>query len=185
MSSLRGELSAKVLKYLLIFLGVPFVVGPFLYAWLFYGVQNFNKINLAHVKVAGLSSVGANLAPSFLLKLLAATVDGVSYLFLVLGIIYLVKILNRYTAGELFSKNVMRLYRKLLWAAFAWTVYNPIKVPILSLVTTCNNAVGHRVLTLSFKGDDVLHIFIVGSLLVLNLLMREAYKLKQEQDLTV
>jgi hypothetical protein len=135
--------------------------------------------------VAGLGSVGANLEPSFFLKLIAATVDGISCLFLLLGIIYLVKILNCYIAGELFSKNIMRLYRKLLWAAFAWTVYNPIKVPILSLVTTYNNAVGHRVLTLSFKGDDVLHIFIVGSLLVINFLMREAYKLKQEQDFTV
>jgi len=69
--------------------------------------------------------------------------------------------------------------------AFIWTLYNPLKFTLLSLVTTLNNPVGKRMLAVNFSSDDIFHIFVVGVFWVITSLMQAAYELKSEHDLTV
>jgi len=176
---------AKLLKFLLVISGIFLVFVPFFYKWLWEGNASFNEIKFRIMKVTGLSTVGSNLFPSLKLKLLAMMVEGVSVALLLIGCIYFFKLLDFYSKGEFFSKNVLGYYRKILWTAFLWTLYGPIKLTILSILTTINNPPGQRTLSVILGSEDLLHILIVGSLLVINLLMQEAFKLKQEQDLTV
>jgi hypothetical protein len=167
---------AYFLKLLLLFFGIPLIIVPFIYKWILRGTYVFNEIKLEAMKTTHLNPLAANLIPPPKLKLLAIITDGISVLLLLLGCFFLIK---------LFSFYCLMFYRKIFLVALIWTLYNPIKSTALSIITTANNPIGNRVLSVTLKGDDLFHILIVGSLLILNSLMKEAYKLKQEQSLTI
>lgn len=173
---------AYVLKIILLFFGIPIIIAPFFYNWILHSTATFNRIKFA---VMGGSLVGANLVPSVPLKLLAATVHGVSTVLLLLGCFYFAKLLDYFRQAELFSIKTLNLYTKFMRVAFIWTLYEPISHTFLGLITTANNMPGHRILSVTIKGEDFIHVIIVGTLLIVNSLMQEAYKLKREQDLTV
>jgi len=176
---------AYPLKFSLVIIGIPFVIGSFIYKWVFHSISVFNKIKLTSMISTGLSTSGISLSPPLALRLLAAAIEGISVILLTYGIVYFIKLLSNYCKGELFSEEIILCYRKIMWAALAWTIYNPLSLMILSIVTTINNPPGQRIISLTLQGKDIFHIFIVGSFLIINSLMQEAYKLKREQDLTV
>lgn len=178
-------LYAKTLKFLILYLAIPFITGRFLYGWIRYGTTQFNRIKIDAMQTMGLKLYGIKLIPNVHLKLLAIAVDSISIFLFILGCIYFAKLLNLYMKGEFFSKKSTLFYRAIVKIAFAWTFYNPVKLSLLSIITTFDNPPGQRILTLTIKDQDIFHIFILGSFLVINSLMQEAYKLKKEQDLTV
>jgi hypothetical protein len=172
---------AKILSLLVLIVGIPLQIFPFIYHWFWNGIETFNKIKLGAMP----STTGANMTPSLPLLASAIIVDSISMILFLFGCIYLIKLLNCYCRGELFSENIVRIYKYLLRIAFIWTCYVPFNRVLLGLITTLNNDPGYRMLHVSFTGNDIIHIFIVGSFLVMNTIMQEAYRLKQEQDLTV
>lgn len=176
---------ARFLQFLLLGLGFPSIIGSFLMKWVWGGTAAFNAIKINAARGAGINPALLNYEPSMLLQLCATAIDGFSFLLFFLGCFYFAKLLKFYYKGELFSENILGFYKKILWIAFSWTLYNPIKYTLLTLITTINNPKGQRILSFAFRGEDIFNIFIVGSFLVMNALMHEAYKLKIEQDLTV
>jgi len=181
----KPALYAYLLKLSLIIAGIPLIIGPFLYQWLWKSTATFNYIKFRSMKGMGIRAINISLTPSIPLRLLAATVEGISVLLFLWGCIYFIKLLNLYCKGELFSQKILMFYRKIVWIGFLWTLYSPIKLSLLSVISTINNPAGQRLLSVTLRGEDIFHIFVVGSFLVLHSLTREAYKLKQEHDLTV
>lgn len=184
------KLYARFLEFFLL-IGVLLIVGSFIFKWFSGDIPIYRDIadSARHTRIyAGLGyfyTTNNTAAPSFLIRLLAALVDGISITLFIWGCICFLKLLRFYRAGELFSANTLALYTKLSKITFAWTLYNPIKFTLLSFITTINNPHGTRMISVGFNSDDMFHIFIVGFFLVITSLMQVAYELKHEQDLTV
>ena len=173
---------ARFLEFLCLFVCIPLIVGSFLFKW-FCTVVPINILN--SIKNFYCVSLQPPLPSSLLIVFLAVLVDAFGVALLVWGCVCFIKLLGYYHKGELFSVNTLALYVKMSRIAFAWTLYNPLKFALLSILTTINNPVGQRVFAINFSSDDIFHIFIVGIFLVITSLMQEAYKLKSEHDLTV
>jgi len=180
---------AQILKFLCLIVIIPLIICTFILKWFWWGTATYNNIKC---QVSGATSFSPIFyapttkdAPPLLIKLLSMAVDGISIMLFLWGIICFVILLNRYCKGELFSEHILKLYNKIGWIALAWTIYNPIKFTLLSILTTINNPIGQRIISVYFGSEDIFHIFIVGFFLIINSLMQEAYELKQEQDFTV
>jgi len=181
---------ARFLEYFLL-TGILLIIGSFTFKWFSGDIPIYRDIadSTKHTRLyAGLGYFYMAMhapAPSLLIRLLAAVIDGISILLFIWGCICFIRLLRYYRSSELFSVNTLALYTKLSRIAFVWTLYNPLKFTLLSFVTTINNPFGKRVIAIGFNSDDIFHIFIVGFFLVITSLMQVAYELKHEHDLTV
>jgi len=181
---------ARFLEFFLL-IGIILIIGTYIVKWFSGDIPVYRDIvdSTKHTRLyAGLGYFYTTThapAPSLLVRLLAACVDGISIALFVWGCICFLKLLRFYRLGELFSANTLSLYTKLSRIAFAWTLYNPVKFTLLSFITTINNPHGKHVIAFGFNSDDIFYIFIVGFFLVITYLMQAAYELKHEQDLTV
>lgn len=178
----RIQFYARFLEFLCLFVCIPLIVGSFLFKW-FCTIVPIN--DLSSLRNFSCIALHSPLPSSLLMGFLIILIDAFGVALLVWGCVCFIKLLGYYHKGELFSVNTLALYVKMSRIAFAWTIYNPLKFALLSIITTINNPVGQRVLTINLSSDDIFHIFIVGIFLVITSLMQEAYKLKSEHDLTV
>jgi len=183
---------ARVLELMCIFVGIPFIVGAFLFKWFCGDFPIYSDAIDCTIHSRLFTGIGyfynavyAQMPPPMVVRLVAAAVDGISIGLFLWGSICFIRLLRYYSAGELFSANTLALYTKLSRILFAWTLYNPLKFTLLSYITTMLNPAGKRVIAIAFNSDDIFYIFIVGFFLVITSLMQEAYNLKHEQDLTV
>ena len=168
------------------------ISGAFLLKW-FYGDFPVYGENPALVTQKDVSlaigywhtKVYATTPPAFIIRILAALVDLVSVALLVWGLICLVKLLRYYAQNELFSKRTLALYSRISRIALIWTLYNPVKFSLLTLITTLSNPTGQRTIAVMLTQDDVVHVFIAGCFVLLTSVIHSAHTLKHEQDLTV
>jgi len=178
---------ARFLRLLFLIIGIPLIVISFILKWFCKSIITYNNIKYSIVSEACLNPfmLETKIVPSVMIRFLSAAVDGISVILFLWGCICFIGILNHYSKGELFSEKIINLYRKIGRIALAWTVYNPLKFTLLSVLTTINNPAGQRLISVCLRGEDIFHILIVGFFIIINSLMREAYELKREQDLTV
>jgi len=101
------------------------------------------------------------------------------------GCICFIRLLRYYKKGELFSARTLSLFRQLSRISFAWALYNPFKLTLLSIGTAFFMPVGQRGIAFGVTSSDVINIFIVGFFLIIASLMKEAARLQDEHDLTV
>ena len=118
-------------------------------------------------------------------RFLGILVDGVSYGLIIWGFICLIKLLNYYRRGNVFSLETFSLFRKLSKIALIYTIYEFFGYMLMSLISTMHNAPGERMLAVQIGSGDIKNIFVVACFFVITSLMYEGYKLKKEQDLTV
>lgn len=69
--------------------------------------------------------------------------------------------------------------------ALGWTIYNPARETLLSLITTLHKTAGHRMISVQFGSKDMINIFIFICMVLLTAFSQEGLKLKKEQDLTI
>lgn len=184
---------ARFLEIFCLSLVIPVLTASFIYKWFGGQMPVYSDIADCSRKVTiytGLSYV-YNTPPSqqaiftFASRLLGSFIDGISWALLLWGCLCFIKVLRFYQCNEIFSANTLALFNKMSRIAFAWTVYEPLKFTLLSIVTTLSNQEGQRVIALGFTSNDVVHIFMVGFFLIITSLMQEAYTIKNENDLTV
>ncbi len=174
----------------LCFIAIPVLVGVFLIKWfsgpipIYSDVDDSIKQTRLYAGV-GYWYTGALTLPPIIIRLLAALVDGISIALFTWGIFCFLQLLRLYTKNEIFSENTLALYAKISRVLFAWTIYNPIKFTLLSVITTLAHPAGKRVIALAISSDDLYHIFITGFFVWITAIMQTAYSLKQEHDLTV
>lgn len=176
---------ANLLKFLLPVIALPLIAAPLISRWFFQENGLFNNFWFGVGYSAKINASATEIIPPLVLKLLEMLVDAISGILLIIGCIYFFKLLDLYSKKNFFSEQVLKLHKKIVGTAFIFTLYTPIRSMALSLITTINNLPGQRVLSITIGSQDLVHILIVGALLIINLLMQEAYQLKKEQDLTV
>jgi hypothetical protein len=164
---------ARIIKIFFLFVYVPIVICASLFQWgyayLYIPYCMYPSIDFYHC----------------IQLMLAGLVDGISIVLIMYITYYLAKLLDQYQKNNIFSPAVLAVYNKITYIALAWTIYNPIKSILLSIITTMYNPIGKRILSFTFTSSDMYHIVIVGFLVILGSIMQEAYKLKQDNDLTI
>jgi hypothetical protein len=169
---------------------IPVLVALFLIKWfsgpipLYHDVDDCIKQTRLYAGIGYWYTGSLTFHPS-IIRVLAALVDGISIALFTWGIACFIQLLRLYNNNEIFSETTMGLYAKISRILFAWTLYNPLKFTLLSMITTLANPAGKRVIALAISSDDVYHIFITGFFVWISSIMQTAYVLKQEHDLTV
>ncbi len=183
---------ARFLEYFCLFVIMPLVVIAFFYKWFQSTIPTYSDI-ADGVKQVNLFAgvVCSYMIPHFsfhsplLSRILGIIVDGISVLLFCWGCICFIRLLRYYKQGELFSSRTLSLFRRLSRISFAWTLYNPFKLTLLSIGTAFFMPVGHHGIAFGVTSSDIINIFIVGFFLIIASLMQEAAKLQDELDLTV
>lgn len=180
---------ANILKYLSFLIGIFSVLSPigkWISGWLIQSLSLAQGFSLVS-ELTGLTQQEAQIITQMpiLHKLLGFVVDGVSVAIFLLGLHYFVLFTNSVKKGQLFSPEVMNYFNDASKCALWWCLYEPIKRALLSVVMSLHNPPGQRMLTVDFGSDDIVNIFVCIFLLLIALMIKEAYYLKKEQDLMI
>lgn len=164
-----------------------FLFGEICYRWLFFSeASTFWAEIYTNVSYSfGLNWLKELTEMSFLQRLSGFAVDTLGLVILCLGILALQKLLKLLKSQLFFNGETVKLLNNLSKIALGWTIYNPVRVTLLSLITTLHKGVGKRVISLEFGLKDMVNIFIFASMILISVLLQEGLKLKKEQDLTI
>lgn len=173
---------SKFLSVFCKFIVIPAVIFSFVGGW-FRGDESWNEI-FAGFGYSWDAMDSLTNIPT-VSKFLGMIVDGLAYLLLFVGIFYFLKLLKSFQEGDRFSLKTLQLFKRICKVALAWVIYTPIKRMLLSIITTFFNPVGQRVIKITINSGDIFNIFFVSFLFVLASLMKDAYELKSDQDLTI
>lgn len=173
----------KILCYIL----VPLLTIGFIMKWWFFEkIYYIPNESAAYAKYFGEHFDLLNLpVNNLLIRILGFLIDGVAFFILIWGFITLIKLMNYFSKGEIFSQQTINLFSRLSKLAFTWAIYTPIKDSFITTIMSLQNPPGHRIIQFAFTSSDIFNIFIFGFFVVISLIMQEGYKLKSEQDLTV
>ena len=175
---------ARRLKFICLFLVLPAIVITYILNWCQYSTLSGVNEFVSTFSYSWDYSDAIAQAP-FLNKIFMIAIDSVSLILFVLGLVYLVQVLKLYERGAVFTEQTVFLFKKICKIALIYTIYAPIKISLLGLISTLSKPVGQRVLSISFGSNDMLNIFIVGMCFIIVSMLHEGFSIKKDQDLTV
>ena len=76
------------------------------------------------------------------------------------GIGQLIILFKEYEKGIIFTVKNVKIYKKLAYSLYVWVVAGILYDILISLVLSFNNPPGHRFITISFQGLDIVTILI-------------------------
>lgn len=97
----------------------------------------------------------------------------------------LIRLFRNYENGEIFSAENATCYHKLGYCLFYWVGGGVIYEGVISVILSFNNPPGQRVLSLSFVGLDFLTIVFGLLVLIISWVMKEGYKISDENRHTI
>jgi hypothetical protein len=101
------------------------------------------------------------------------------------ALIALIKLFKFYEKGNIFSVETVSQYKKLGKALLFWFFGVMIYDALISLVLTMNNSVGHRVISITIGGIDILAIVAGTVVLIISSVMQQAQEIADENSLTI
>ncbi len=102
------------------------------------------------------------------------------------GLWRLKKLFHNYKKGNVFSIENVQTYQVLGWLFFLdGLLAKPISEMLMILTATLSNPVGHRYISLSFGTPNLESLFCGVLIIVISWVMREGYKLQEDQELTI
>lgn len=111
-----------------------------------------------------------------------ATALGVS-LIPTLAILYIlaqfIKLFHCYEHLEIFSKNIVVIYRNISWAFFGYFIALIVYGPLISIALSYDNPVGKRFVTISIGNSEIFILIISGLMFLLTVVMQKAYELNE------
>lgn len=111
--------------------------------------------------------------------------DGVTMVILMAALFYSILLMHCFRNGEIFSVKTISLLRRVNILVLLWAAYTPIHCLLMGMVAFHENT-EQRALSMAYATDDALmKLLLFGFILVITLIMREGYRLQNEQDLTV
>ena len=123
---------------------------------------------------------------SFLPRTICCLGEMIGRLPLFIGLMILLKLFNNYKKGEIFSLQNIKYYQYLGWLFFLDAlVARSLSDLIMIGGATLSNPPGHRYISLSFGTPNVEALFCGLLVLVISWIMREGYRLQEEQKLIV
>lgn len=97
----------------------------------------------------------------------------------------LINLFRQYESGNIFSLANAIAYQKLGYCVFYWVAGSIIYHSLMSLILSFNNPPGERILSISFSGMDALTLASGFIILIISWVMKEGYKLADENNLTI
>ncbi|WP_319563070.1 DUF2975 domain-containing protein [Marispirochaeta sp.] len=97
----------------------------------------------------------------------------------------LIRLFNNWLKGIIFSEQTIRIFTKLSLFYLLGTVSGILMNTLNSLLLTMGNTPGEHILSLSFSSTDLSGLGTAGFLYVLAFIMRQAYQLQKDADLTI
>lgn len=163
------------------------IFGEICCRWLFFsGAANFLYPLYAKVSYSFNGNWLQELSEmSFIQRLGGFAIDIFGLVILCFGIIAFNKLLKLLKSQIFFTSDTIKLLSTLSKLALTWTVYNPTRGTLLSIITTLHKEVGNRMISFQFGLKDMINIFIFVCMILVTVLLQEGFKLKKEQDLTI
>lgn len=118
-------------------------------------------------------------------KWLGLFVSAVSTGLLIFALLLVIQLMNYIQSNEYFSLNTISLLKRITKIALIYAIYAPISSAALSVITSFNNPVGQRVITLTFGSTEILNIMIFCFMFLIMTIFQRGYELKHEQELTI
>jgi hypothetical protein len=115
---------------------------------------------------------------AFLTNMLPTTV--LMYIFYMLT-----QLFRNYEAGLIFSLENSQIYKKLALGLFAKAIADCLYIMLGGLALTFQNPIGKRLLVFELSTPQISLIFIGFVVLLISWVMEEAFKISEEQALTV
>ncbi|WP_108648936.1 DUF2975 domain-containing protein [Dongshaea marina] len=126
------------------------------------------------------------LAPLTLgIRVLAFVVCLIPVAIIMFALHQLISLFRSYERGEVFSLTNANRYQKLGYSMFVWVIGGIVSSTLLTLVVSLNNPPGHRLLTLSLTGTDLINIVYGFLVLIIAHVMQRAHRINDENNLTI
>ncbi|WP_319764266.1 DUF2975 domain-containing protein [Maridesulfovibrio sp.] len=97
----------------------------------------------------------------------------------------MVKLFELYSHGRIFTADNSMCYRKAAWALLIGEIVYPFIQSAASYIATMNNAVGERLICVSFDDTNMGNIVVACVVLAISWVMDEGRKLQDEAELTI
>ena len=114
------------------------------------------------------------------IRLLGASISIVANVPLLLALWQLRCLLAPYRNLDLFQLDAASRMKKFAAFIIGFALLQPLAGGVLSVVTSMNNAPGHRVLSISLADTDLATIFMGATMIVIAYVLEEAQKLSEE-----
>lgn len=98
---------------------------------------------------------------------------------------YLIRLFKQYEEGEIFSSTNVNYIRSAGYSLLIGQMINPLYDGLISTVLSWNNPHGHRMAVFTVDGTNVGIILTALLVILISWIMAEAYKLREEQQLTI
>lgn len=102
-----------------------------------------------------------------------------------LGLYFLIRLFRLYEQGIIFGVQNVHYIRNIGYALFASQLLNVVYDLLLSLALTWHNPPGQRLLAVSATGINLALLLTSLLVILISWIMAEAYKLQEEQQLTI
>jgi len=114
----------------------------------------------------------------FLISLIPLTIK-----LFILG--YLIKLFQKFEQASIFTLYNANCIKKIGYVMLIGQVMNPIYQALMSAALTWHNPPGHRLATITLSGTNAGIVLTAILIILVSWIMAEAYKLSEEQRLTV
>lgn len=119
-------------------------------------------------------------------RLLVLLAESIAFLPIYLGLVVLRSLFTKYQKGDIFAFAAIQNFRQIGWLFFIdGVVCQPISCMVEMLAATLNNPPHHRWIIVQFGSLNIEAILGGAVILVISWIMKEAYLLDQERQLTI
>jgi hypothetical protein len=167
-----------------VFLIIPMLIFMRLLGWCTINTVNFSWAYY-HVEMIPVDIQNNVVTLPMSGKILFFALETLSTLLLLIAIGYFLKLLALYKKEIHFSKEVIDMLKKINLTILLWAVYGLLFSTFTSVLISLFKPAGERFITISVSLHDIIHFFVVLILVLILQLIKEAYKIKTEQDLVV
>lgn len=170
-------------KYKIIFqliLRLVIVITPMFWLTVDTNIDIFTFVGLSSVYSSYINSPMLMSTRIFAIIVSLIPISIVSY-----ALIALIRLFKFYEKGNIFSVETVSQYKKLGKALIFWFFGIMIYDALISLVLTMNNPVGHRVISITIGGIDILAIIAGSVVLIISSVMQQAQEIADENSLTI
>jgi len=164
---------------------LPVIPAAIIYFWM--TVQTpFDILSAAGIVELSLDIESLTQTPlSNTTRLLALFTSLLLYGIVLYALTILIRLFRNYENGEIFSLENATYYQKLGYCLFYWVAAGLVYGGVMSVVLSFNNPPGDRILMLSFEGLDLLTLVLGLIVIIISWVMREGYKIADENNRTI
>lgn len=98
---------------------------------------------------------------------------------------FLIKLFELYERGEIFSLDHVRYIRNIGYALLAGQLIEPFYQFVMGIVLTMHNPPNHRFAAITLDQNNIGILLTALLVILISWIMAEAYKLREEQQLTI